>query len=382
MVTKASSPFAVHINVATRTAIIDAPRDLRPDGAGDMPGQPATERPIATVEAENQALRAENERLRRVLDSARHYAVITMNLDGRITGWNQGARLILGYGEAEILGRSGEILFPAEDRAAGAFVGELLRAREEGCAPNERWHLRRDGSRFWASGAMTPLHDADGKVAGFLNILRDNTRVRAEEERRALMLAEMGHRVKNALTTVQAVALETLRRAEVPADVQTAFTDRIVALAQSHDLLLGEHCDGVPLMRVIERAVLPYGGADRTVLSGAPVRLPANTVEMLSLAFHELATNAAKHGALSVPQGRVEVCWTTRRVQNGPHLLEIVWHEHDGPVVVPPASRGFGSRLLERGLPYEFDGAVTLHFRPEGLECRISLPVATNSGAL
>jgi len=321
-------------------------------------------------------LEAENERLRRLLDSATEYAVITLDPDGQITGWNEGARAILGYDAAEILGRSGAIFFSAEDRARGVFVGELVRALEDGQAPNERWHLRRDGSRFWASGFMTPLRDGDGQPVGFVNILRDNTSVQAEEERRALMLAEMGHRVKNALATVQAVALGTLRQAEVPVDVRRTFTDRIVALAQSHDLLAGEHSDGVPLARVIERAVSPYGGSDRVASSGALVRLPVNAVEMLGLAFHELATNAAKHGALSVPEGRVEIDWTLRRAQNGSHLLEIVWREHDGPPALPPARRGFGRRLLERGIPHDLGGTVTLHFRPEGLECQICLPVA------
>jgi hypothetical protein len=132
---------------------------------------------------------------------------------------------------------------------------------------------------------MTPLRNREGQPVGFLNILRDNTRVQAEGERRALMLSEMSHRVKNALATVQAVALGTLRQAEVPMEVRRTLTDRIVALAQSHDLLAGEQCEGVPLAQVIERVLSPYGGSDRAVLSGADIRLPANTVEMLGLAL-------------------------------------------------------------------------------------------------
>jgi two-component sensor histidine kinase len=224
---------------------------------------------------------------------------------------------------------------------------------------------------------MTPLRNREGQPVGFLNILRDNTRVQAEGERRALMLSEMSHRVKNALATVQAVALGTLRQAEVPMEVRRTLTDRIVALAQSHDLLAGEQCEGMPLAQVIERVLSPYGGSDRAVLSGADIRLPANTVEMLGLAFHELATNAAKHGALSVSRGRVEITWTTRRASKVSVLLEIVWREHDGPPVVPPTRRGFGSRLLERGIPHDFGGTATLDFYPEGLECRISLPVTS-----
>ncbi|HEY8613602.1 MAG TPA: PAS domain-containing protein [Roseomonas sp.] len=151
-----------------------------PDGAGEASGPPDAERRIAELEAENEALRADAERLRRLLDSAADYAMVTLNPEGRITGWNEGARSILGYGDAEILGRSGEVFFPAEDRARGVFVQELCRALEEGRAPNERWHLRRDGSRFWASGAMMPMLDEDGQPEGFLNVFRDNTETRAE----------------------------------------------------------------------------------------------------------------------------------------------------------------------------------------------------------
>ena len=300
-----------------------------------------------------------------------------MNLGGRITGWNAGARAILGYTEGEILGRSGEVFFPHEDRVEGAFVAELCLAMEEGRAVNERWHLRRDGSRFWASGSMTSLLDGDGQLIGFLNMFRDNSVARAAEERRALLLDEMGHRVKNTLATVQAIATQTLRHGGVPEGVQKTFTDRLLALARSHDLLIHHAWDGALLAEVVERALLPYGGAERATVSGPPVRLPAEAVEMLGLAFHELATNAAKYGSLSVSEGRVEVGWSLRRTVSGTRLADIVWRERDGPAVTSPLTRGFGSRLLERGVVQDLGGTVRLHFHPDGLECRIYLPIGT-----
>ncbi|WP_236037575.1 HWE histidine kinase domain-containing protein [Belnapia arida] len=334
------------------------------------------EQRIAELEAENRALKAEAERLRHLLDSAADYAIVTLDLEGRITGWNEGAHAILGYGHGEILGRSGEVFFPAEDRAQGVFVKELCRAVEEGRAPNERWHIRRDGSRFWASGLMMPLLNADGKPEGFLNVFRDSTAVRAEEERRALLLAEMGHRMKNVLATVQAVAAQTLRQTGVPAAVQETLLQRLVALAGSHDLLTRGGWESAPLTDVIQRSLSPYAGSGRVTSDGPPVRLAADTVEVLNLAFHELATNAAKYGALSVPEGRVEVSWALRRTGKGTRLVEIDWREREGPPVTPPKRRGFGSRLLERGLAQRVGGTVKLDFRPEGLECRICLPVA------
>ena len=357
-----------------RTGSSPAPEDARENA-----GPAGAERRIAALEAENAALRADAGRLRRLLDSVRDHAIVTLNLEGRINGWNEGARAVLGYSDAEILGRSGEVFFPSEDRAEGAFVAELCRALEDGRAPNERWHIRRDGSRFWASGAMLPLLDEEGEPEGFVNVMRDNTRVRAEEERRTLLLAEMGHRVKNTLATAQSVARQTLHGAGVAPDVQAAFTDRLISLARSHDLLLRGGWEGAPLADVVERALSPYDRPGRMLLGGPPVRLPASAVEMLGLAFHELPTNAAKYGALSVPAGQLGVELSQLRARRGTSLVDIAWREMGGTPVHPPASRGFGSRLLERALTHDFGGTVRLDFRHEGLECRICLPVASGA---
>jgi PAS domain S-box-containing protein len=349
--------------------------DRPQDGAEEAAAPADAQRRIEELEAENRLLRAEAERTRRLLDSAAEYAIVTLDLEGRITSWNEGARAILGYQDAEILGRSGELFFPAEDRAQGAFLEELCRATEEGHAPNERWHVRRDGSRFWASGFMMPLLGGEGRPEGFLNVMRDNTAVRAEEERRALLLTEMGHRVKNVLATVQAVAAQTLRHAGVPAAVQETLLRRLMALAGSHDLLVSGGWESASLADVLQRALSPYAGPGRVRSGGPPARLAADAVGMLNLAFHELATNAAKYGALSVAEGHVEVSWTLRRTGRDLRLVEIDWRERGGPPVTPPGRQGFGSRLLERGLARRVGGKVRLDFRPEGLECHICLPV-------
>ena len=363
-----------HVDSEAVTADTEPPLTLVSDGADLAPSK--VERRVAELEAENRALRAEAERHRQVLDSAVDYAIVALDLDGRITGWNEGARAILGYADGEILGRSGEVFFPAEDRAKGVFANELHRAMQEGRAVNERWHLRRDGRRFWASGLMLPLLNGDGRPHGFLNVLRDNTAVRAEEERRALLLAEMGHRMKNVLATVHAIVGQTLRHAGVPAAVQETLGERLVALAGSHDLLTRSGWEGAFLSDLVQRALSPYGDSGRVEASGPPVRLAADIVEMLNLALHELATNAAKHGALSVPEGRVGVSWTLRRTGKGTRLVEIGWRERGGPPVTAPKRQGFGSRLLERGLAQKVGGTVKLEFRSEGLECHICLPIA------
>jgi two-component sensor histidine kinase len=259
----------------------------------------------------------------------------------------------------------------------------LCRALERGRAENERWHLRGDGTRFWASGLMVPLLDGQGRPQGFLNVLRDRTEAKLEEERRALLLAELNHRVKNTLATVQAIAAQAVRNTGTPGAFREAFEARLMALARSHDMLTRSGWDGAPLNDVVERTLRPHDGAPgRVVAGGPPVRLPPNAAVSLNLAFHELSTNAAKYGALSVPGGRVEATWTLRRPkrEEAP-ILEIVWRERGGPPVRPPERRGFGSRLLERGLAREFGGTVRLDFAPEGVECRIRLPLAGRADA-
>ena len=281
----------------------------------------------------------------------------------------------MGYAEAEILGRSGEVVFTSEDRAEGKFIIELCHAIETGHAANERWHLRQDGTRFWASGTMMPLLDTDGQPEGFLNILRDLTEVRAEVERRELLMAEMDHRIKNTLSTVQAVAIQTGRHCASIIEFQAVFGARLMALARSHDVLIRGGWADASLREVVEGSLAAYGGEPgRVAITGASVRLAANLVVMASLAFHELATNAAKYGALSRPGGRVEVTWTLSPATRDGRRVEIFWRERGGPAVRPPKRRGFGSQLLGQGLA---GAAVRQEFLPEGLQCRVSLPLGS-----
>jgi len=330
---------------------------------------------IAELETKLATLHDQNNQARLILDSATDYAIITMDRNGCITSWNSGAQAIMGYAEAEILGRSGEVVFTSEDRAGGRFTAELHRALEAGRASNERWHLRRDGTRFWASGLMMPLLDPDGQPQGFLNILRDRTEVQVAVERRELLMAELRHRIGNTFAMVQAVATQTRRHTETVAEFGTAFAARLGVLARSNDVLTRTDWHDAPLRDVVASALDAHGDElDRIVVEGPAVMLDANLAVAVSLSLHELATNAVKYGALSVPPGQVTVSWTTSRTRMGAIKVEITWLERGGPAVTPPVRRGFGSYLLERGLPS--GGTVRLNFRPTGLECRMSLPLS------
>lgn len=328
------------------------------------------------------APQADEEHLRLILESATDYAIYTLDLEGRVTTWNAGARRIFGHEADAVLGRSGEIIFTPEDCIARVPEIEMCRAAEEGRAADERWHLRKDGSRVWTSGSMMPLLGGDGGLRGFLKILRDQTARHHGEEHRALLLRELDHRVKNALATVQAVAAQTLRQANAPATLRETFEARLRALARSHDMLARGGWEGASLREVIERTLKAYamdsdGAAGRVSAEGAPVQLAPNVTVTLNLALHELATNAAKYGALSVPDGHVEVTWMLeRRARDETPVVAIVWRERGGPPVRPPQHRGFGSRLLEQGLVRESGGQVRLDFAPTGVVCRIRLPLA------
>jgi PAS domain S-box-containing protein len=338
-----------------------------------------TER-TAELATANEARRQDQLHLQLIFESATEYAIFTLDTQGRVTTWNSGAQRIFGYEEGEILGQPGALIFTPEARAERQPEVEMSQAVEEGGAKDERWHIRADGSRFWAAGVLMPLLDSDGSLQGFLKILRDHTERRLADERRVLLTDELTHRVKNTLASVQSIAAQTLRGADISPLLQATLVDRLKALGRAHDMLVRTSWEGALLGEVLGQTLAPYAGDGGTVrysAEGPPVRLSPDTTVILNLALHELATNAAKYGALSAPDGHVEVAWELEP-QAGAEtpVVVISWRERGGPPVRPPERRGFGSRMLERALPYQSGAEVTLNFLPAGVECHIRLPLA------
>ena len=234
-----------------------------------------------------------------------------------------------------------------------------------------------DGVTRWMLLRGRAAYDDEGRPTRMTGVSLDVTARKAADERQRLLLDELNHRVKNTLATVQSIARQTTRAID-PAAFEEAFLARISALAAAHDLLTAVAWEGALLKDVIARVVAPYlsgAGDDRLRLSGPSVRLNPNAAVSLTMAFHELATNAGKYGALSVPAGEVEVTWTLDDPAQ-PALVEILWREAGGPPVTPPTRRGFGSRLVEKGLARELGGEVSLRFAPEGLTCLMRLPLS------
>jgi len=205
-------------------------------------------------------------------------------------------------------------------------------------------------------------------------------RTRAEEHQR-LLINELNHRVKNTLATVQSIAAQTRRTAGDPQSSYEGFIERLMALSRTHDVLTRERWDGADLDEIVRGATQPFG-AGRFRIAGPSVRLEPQAALALAMALHELATNAAKYGALSVAAGQVSLEWTVKPDVDGLEL-RLTWREAKGPKVTPPTRKGFGSRLLERGLANELNGTVNVDYRPEGLICTMTakLPVAGETAA-
>lgn len=233
--------------------------------------------------------------------------------------------------------------------------------------------IGRDGAMRWLAVKGRGLFNEDGVCERMMGVALDVTSRKTAETHLRLMVNELNHRVKNSLAIVQAIAAQTLRSENVPETVREALTDRLMALSKAHDVLTDEKWSGAGLHELAHQAATPYGADDgeRFVVSGPPVNLPPKTAIAVALAFHELATNAAKYGALSVPDGQVRVSWRTSRPKGEPRRLHLTWQEVGGPPVVEPKTTGFGARLITKGLAAELNGEVKLTFPEAGVVCTI-----------
>jgi two-component sensor histidine kinase len=221
-----------------------------------------------------------------------------------------------------------------------------------------------------------PIRDGEERIRGAVAAAVDITARQQAEQQRELLINELNHRVKNTLASVQSVAMQTLRNSGTLAAFQDAFVARLVALSRAHDLLTRGHWHSAALHDIVRQTLEPYGlDSARIRFAGPSIRLSPSAAVSLSMGLHELATNAAKYGSLSDLRGRIEIDWSIDRTVEPP-VLAIDWTERDGPPVTPPSRRGFGSRLIERGIAQELDGQVALAFDAAGVQCRIRLPLS------
>jgi two-component sensor histidine kinase len=220
------------------------------------------------------------------------------------------------------------------------------------------------------------LRDAAGAIQGAVAAAADVTDRHRYEDHLRLLLDELNHRVKNTLAIVQSIAYQTLRSSGDPAEARQRFEGRLLALSKAHDVLTRERWQRASLRQVIDEAISPYAGTDsqRFEVSGPDLAVPPKHALALAMAFHELCANAVKHGALSRLTGTVGVDWRLEE-RDGARFLSLCWTERGGPLVGQPTRRGFGSRLLEHGLPQDLRGTVRLEFAAPGVICRIEAPM-------
>mgnify|MGYP002715454274 CR=1 FL=1 len=221
----------------------------------------------------------------------------------------------------------------------------------------------------------TPLYDGDGKLIGAINMLVDITERKRAETRQRTLIDELNHRVKNTLATVQSLAMMTARHSDSLQDFGRRFEGRLLGLARAHDLLTTRHWQDAPLNSLAQQVLGPMmASTDRVQIEGPSITLNPRAALSLTMALNELATNAAKYGALASDAGRLSLTWEVRE-DSGQTMVELVWQEQGGPPVAPPARRGFGTRLIERCFGRDLGGAVDVLFEPMGLVCRMSIPL-------
>ncbi len=325
----------------------------------------------------SQSLRHEVERgqLAAIVDSSRD-AIIGYAPDDAISSWNPGAERIFGYPAAQVLGQPLAMLLPSESSgvASAIFAAGALAERPQ---EFETLWQTRDGRQIPVAVTSSLVRNTEQQIIAGSLIARDITERREAERHTRLMLGELNHRVKNTLASIQAIAVQTLARAPSLEAFQDKFLARLQALSHTHNLLAVDAWQSVSLAALVMGELAPYEDADhpaRVQLHGEDRQLAPKIALAMSMALHELITNALKYGALSLPQGRIEVSWETVTGDAVP-WLHLCWQEVGGPLVRAPSSRGFGTRLIADGLAFELDGKVALDFAPAGVRCLIELPL-------
>jgi PAS domain S-box-containing protein len=321
----------------------------------------------------DEALRAGDQaahRLAAIVESSDD-AIVSKNLDGIITSWNAGAERLFGYAAEEAIGQSITMVIPPDRLEEEPRILERIR-RGENVRHFETVRMRKDGSLVDISLTVSPVRDRRGRIVGASKIARDISERRAAENHRDLLVAELSHRVKNTLATVTSIARHSFHNKASVEVARTSFERRLQALAENHTRLAVTGWSGVAMKEIFEDELAPYRSGDNIAISGPDVVLKAQCALALGMAAHELATNAAKYGALSAEGGRVGVEWSVDRECDA---LLVRWTERGGPPTETPKTQGFGRLMLERALAAELDGEVVMDFAPAGLTCTIRIPL-------
>jgi len=244
---------------------------------------------------------------------------------------------------------------------------------------SETVRLRRDGTRVAVSVDAAPIRRHDGNVIATSSILHDVTERIANEEHRQFLMREIAHRSKNQLAIIQAIATQTARASHSTEAFLATFRSRLQGLSASHDLLLNQDWRGAPIEDLVRGQIAVFVGPDKDCIhiSGPRVVLGSGPAEAIGLAIHELATNSAKYGALSVPGGKVDVQWKQIVLDGGEKGWELVWRESGGPPVTTPLETGFGTQVIKRMAAMAVQGNADVEYDPKGLVWRLTFPATS-----
>ncbi len=303
--------------------------------------------------------------------------IVELASDGSFLRVNEAICGITGYSRDELLsaGRLFRSTHPEDIEPDNQAFHKQLAGELEFYSVEKRF-VRMDGRVIWLSVSSSPVRDADGNLLYLVRVVQDITQRKAAEQRNRLLIDELNHRVKNTLATVQSLASQTARGVPSPEEFRDRFEGRLIALSKAHNQLTMHHWESADLRKLLSGSLAPYACAGRAVLRGEDVLLRPRAVLTLAMAFHELATNATKYGALSVPGGRIEIRWRPERLDDDTRdWLHIDWTEQGGPPVAEPQQRGFGTKLIEGGVKAELGGSASLQFAGEGLRCEFLIPL-------
>jgi PAS domain S-box-containing protein len=319
-----------------------------------------------------------NESKARLADALAAGQVMAFEWDAAtgVTQRSDNASLILGDEQGEVASpRRNNFLgrVHADDRERFRTHIRQLSARNSSYALTFRF-VRPDGETVWLEETAKGEFDAVGRLLRIKGLTRDITDRKRVEEQRRILLGELDHRVKNTLATVSAVMSHTLNASSSMADFATALDGRIQSMARTHDLLSASRWQGISVAELIRRELAPYATTDNTEINGPEVLLRAEAGQVMAMVLHELATNAAKYGALSTQYGRVSIRWRQRPNGRTRSHLVLEWLEVGGPSAVASENSGFGTHTIRDLIPYELGGTVDLSIAPKGVRCRIEIP--------
>jgi PAS domain S-box-containing protein len=342
-------------------------------------------KPVSTIGLTDKKPAAERgqelaaQRLAAIVESSDD-AILSKDLNGIITSWNKGAERIFGYTEEETLGKPVTMLMPPERQNEEPVILARIR-RGERVDHYETMRQRKDGSLIDISLTVSPIKDANGQVVGASKIARDITERKRAEERRNLLLREMNHRIKNLVAIAGSIVALSAREADTPQALARSAVERLAALGRAQALTLTKPANETPLTdskpttlhALIKAILLPFaisGSEERATITGADIPIDANHITALALIFHEFAINAAKYGALSVPEGRIDI-----ECVEDEGRFRLDWKERGGPDV-PQASdvSGFGSLLIHTTVRHQLSGEIVRELRRGGVHIRLAIP--------